>query len=846
MAEEKLEELLAQEIKGRLLRITLETEIKTAACWLTAADGQKTLHSRLHPDDPLPFSDGEWGTILLEDLLGEIPDPHAVMREAWRVAQSRLLIVQRLGEGRSFSRLRQISAKYSPLLAGKTLGLSGEETALLVIPREETPQVREEFSRRPDRLPLRFVLKIGAPSAAPPSFWGDIHYAEGFQRSLIAAGHECTLQYLSDWEERDEDFDIVVHLKGLSRCRLKPCHINIMWMINHPELHREEELAGYDGLMVASRSYAEELAQGLDRPIAYAPQAVEVERFAEVASSSGEGGDFDLIFIGNNHQRVNNQMRAGVADLLKAWQSRGRAWKVGLWGRYWEEWVPPEWIQGQSVLPEEAARLYRRAKISLNDHHPGMKSHGFVNERTFIIGACGAFQICDHVRGIEELPVVFYESAEDLGSKIEFYLSHPEERKQKAQELQALVPRDFTFAGSAARLEGLLGEVRSRFRQGHPGPLVSIVAATYNRRKFLPRALKSALQQTFRDWEMILVNDGGEEVGDIVEQQGDSRIRYVNSDHVGKGHALNVGLRLARGRYVAYLDDDDYYHPEHLERLVKALRESPAARMVYSDYEEIWEETEGPEAGRTRRAKPVLDRVSPFLAFGLQHMTLLHYRSLLEESGVYDESLPIFIDWDMTQRLALISRPRHLPGASTVHTLRTAGGKIAPEHIHGIRGKDEAAYLSFVSRLIERASARLEQHPSFGGIREELASLTRQIDRLVSPLAEMGEPRRPEAFSEFAQMALRHTYFCGLRDGWEVSRGKQVDRLAEGLAEMPETVEGIAWLESLERLSHEIERLRALCEEQWQALQRIRCSLPYRAYRAAKSLVTRWLPKKAR
>ncbi|NIM04250.1 MAG: glycosyltransferase, partial [Armatimonadetes bacterium] len=710
--------------------------------------------------------DDEWGTVLLEEVLGDIPDPHSLMREARRMAKSRLLISQRLGEGRDLSRLRQIIAKHSPLCAGKTFSLSDSgEAVLLVIPIDDSPSALEEFGRRGDLLPVRVVLKIGVP-AQPEAFWGDIHYAEGFRRALIAAGHECTIQHLPEWEERDEDFDVVVHLKGLSRYRAKPCHTNIMWMINHPELHRDEELAGYDGLMVASCCYAEELSRRLERPVVSAPQAVDPERYSKALPEEPKAGDLDIVFIGNNHQREAGQMRPTIANLLQVWQQKGRPWKVGIWGKFWEGRVPREWIQGESASAEEAARLYRSAKIVLNDHHPDMKSHGFINERTFVIGACGGFQISDHVRGIEDEPIVFYEMARELGEQIEFYLSHPEARKDKADELQRKVLRERTFTHSAALLKDLLGKVRETSQHRPPAPMVSIIATTSNQRETLPRALQSAAEQTLDDWEMLLINNGGEDVSDIVRQAGDARIRYVENAPASKGRALNVGLRLARGRYIAYMEGADCYAPSHLETLVKVLNETPASGLVYTDYEE---ETQG--NGEGRQVVSLLGQ-SPVTCPGLPAMACLHYRSMLEEVGMYEEALPVFAEWDMFQRLALAAHPRHIPWPSAPRSVK--GGSAQTE----ITAYDTPAQIEALEAFLERACVRSEAFES------------------ISPPGQILAP--------------------------------------------------FGWLEALDSLHKETGYLRDLADEQWQALERIRSSLPYRVYNRLRSFIGKSAPRKAR
>lgn len=119
-------------------------------------------------------------------------------------------------------------------------------------------------------------------------------------------------------------------------------------------------------------------------------------------------------------------------------------------------------------------------------------------------------------------------------------------------------------------------------------PLVTVVIPTYTNTKLLiERSLPAALAQTYERLEVIVVGDGaGPDVEHAIRRIGDARIRYVNLSHHGPypedpelrwrvagGPAANEGMRLARGRWIAQLDDDDACTPDHVELLLKAARE---------------------------------------------------------------------------------------------------------------------------------------------------------------------------------------------------------------------------------------------------------------------------------
>ncbi|MHC4591189.1 MAG: glycosyltransferase family 2 protein, partial [Planctomycetota bacterium] len=115
-------------------------------------------------------------------------------------------------------------------------------------------------------------------------------------------------------------------------------------------------------------------------------------------------------------------------------------------------------------------------------------------------------------------------------------------------------------------------------------PTVTVLTPTYNRPACLAHAIRSVHMQRFTDWEMLVINDGGTDVRAVVESFQDPRIVYIQRpENKGKAACLNLGLERARGRYIAYLDDDDLWYPNHLSALTRALDDNPSAGVAYSD-----------------------------------------------------------------------------------------------------------------------------------------------------------------------------------------------------------------------------------------------------------------------
>lgn len=123
-------------------------------------------------------------------------------------------------------------------------------------------------------------------------------------------------------------------------------------------------------------------------------------------------------------------------------------------------------------------------------------------------------------------------------------------------------------------------------------PTVSVVMAVYNAAAYVERSVRSVIDQTFTDLELICVDDGSSDNSVEVLQvcaSMDSRIRIIRNSHQGAGAALNAGLDAAIGRYVAFLDNDDAYHPRTLELAVSALQKENVDIVVW-DYSEIGED----------------------------------------------------------------------------------------------------------------------------------------------------------------------------------------------------------------------------------------------------------------
>ncbi len=192
--------------------------------------------------------------------------------------------------------------------------------------------------------------------------------------------------------------------------------------------------------------------------------------------------------------------------------------------------------------------------------------------------------------------------------------------------------------------------------QAENEPTVSVVIAAYNAAETLGETLASVLGQTWRDYEVIVVDDGSTDAtAEVAEGYGEA-VRLIRKENGGSASARNAGIRAARGRYVAFLDADDLWLPEKLERQMRLHAEQPDLAWSYTDAVFFDDET-GEALWQTGRelALPEGDVLRPlFVRNAIAFSSAVVRRSVLLAEGGFDTSAlhRISEDWDLWLRLA--------------------------------------------------------------------------------------------------------------------------------------------------------------------------------------------------
>ena len=207
--------------------------------------------------------------------------------------------------------------------------------------------------------------------------------------------------------------------------------------------------------------------------------------------------------------------------------------------------------------------------------------------------------------------------------------------------------------------------------------MVSVIVPTFNRPDMLIETLKSILNQTYDDFEIIVVNDAGVDVKKEIDLLNkNNNIIYINhANNRGLAAARNTGIKAASGKYIAYLDDDDVYYPDHLETLVNCL-ENSEYKVAYTDAYMVTQERKNSNYVIKKKDIPFsldfdYDRI--LVENFVPVLCLMHERSCLEEIGLFYENLTVCEDWDFLIRISRKFEIAHVKKVTSQFTWRTDG-----------------------------------------------------------------------------------------------------------------------------------------------------------------------------
>lgn len=306
-------------------------------------------------------------------------------------------------------------------------------------------------------------------------------------------------------------------------------------------------------------------------------------------------------------------------------------------------------------------------------------------------------------------------------------------------------------------------KVASQIKKGEK-PFFSVIIPTYNRKKRVLNAIESVLKQTFIDFELIVVDDGSTDgTKDVIAPIIDTRIKYLYQKNSGAPVARNAGIKAAQGDYISFLDSDDIFLPEKLEKVYQEIQKFPTESILISSHRRVKADKSSiyyhPEKCLT---PPEFKRLLHYHIIDSSTSGLVIKRASLAEYGGFDISLKCIQDRELLFRMCndhgcvLISDilwQKHWTNDSIVaHVVR----KNYVSSIMDVADRNpsfDSEYKDALNYLIFRAIIKNAIKAKFGKVFEDLKTLKsrkKQGDSLftiVKDYLSVKKIRRKQKFS---------------------------------------------------------------------------------------------------
>ena len=259
--------------------------------------------------------------------------------------------------------------------------------------------------------------------------------------------------------------------------------------------------------------------------------------------------------------------------------------------------------------------------------------------------------------------------------------------------------------------------------------VISVITPTYNRARFLPAAVASVLSQTFGDFELIIVDDGSEDnTPDVLKPFfADRRVRYVYQENQGQSHARNLALKQATGDFIAFLDSDDVWARDKLEKQLAVFRANSEVDIVHGDEATINEQGSVVSLQNMRRYS---GRITRYLLAdnSVSITTALVRRRCFDEMGGFDTSVGVADDYELWLRFSARYCYQYEPGI-------VASYRVMADQISSDKRRRYAAN----ERIIQQFLARYGEVLSPGERRWGLARFYCRKARYFASAGERGK-----------------------------------------------------------------------------------------------------------
>lgn len=305
--------------------------------------------------------------------------------------------------------------------------------------------------------------------------------------------------------------------------------------------------------------------------------------------------------------------------------------------------------------------------------------------------------------------------------------------------------------------------------------LASIIIPVYNHAQYLGDAIKSVRHQSYRHFEIIVVDDGStDNTREVAAQFGD-QINYIWQKNQGLSAARNTGIKAAQGAFIGVLDADDIYEPHFLSTLVAILQANPTANGIYCGYQFVDHNNNPMPQIEARQIPP--EQMFTALLDGnfLVPESMFVRRGCYEMEGLFDESLRALEDWDMWLRITrthkiigtsqVLTRHRILAGSMSTDPTRMLNNRLAvlnkhfgPEsmlHKNAASPERRAYGRAYLTSSIERLQAQDQAgaYTCFKNMANVCPDLLTELDTFY----QLGCGDQPKgALGDFSSLNIQH------------------------------------------------------------------------------------------
>lgn len=291
------------------------------------------------------------------------------------------------------------------------------------------------------------TIAIKSPHPEGTTHWGELFFSTAIKKSFEKLGFNVIIQEREHWYD-EKNIDIALVLRGELDYDPDYSNINIMWNISHPHTTPIEEYEKYDYVFIASEKYANKIKNKTNANVHTLLQCTDPDVFYPERNTNVSD---EILFVGVTR----GIYRRIIKDILKT------DYDVSIYGMGWEEYINEKYVKGHFIPNNELHEYYSSCKILLNDHWNDMIDEDFPSNRLFDALSCGTFVISDDIPSANTLfegTIVTYNDVEDLNKKIDYYLTHEDERIEIAKKGQKIVLENHTFDHRIKKILSVLKE----------------------------------------------------------------------------------------------------------------------------------------------------------------------------------------------------------------------------------------------------------------------------------------------------------------------------------------------------------------------------------------------------